>query len=84
LDGARWLAVSRPAGFASFVLAASELAGYDIVPPVDRELDMEALSVIAAEHGAEQVLSTVSSFSGPRHHAVSTSSEPSEVHRRVR
>ena len=53
LDGARWVAVSRPAGFASFVAAASEPAGYDGVPPADRELDMEALSVIAAEHDIE-------------------------------
>jgi quercetin dioxygenase-like cupin family protein len=52
-EEARWLAVSRPAGFATFVLAASEPAGYDGVPSADRSVDMEALLAVAAEHGIE-------------------------------
>ena len=52
-DRARWLGVSTPGGFASFVLAASVPAEVDDLPPVDRELDLAQLVACAEEHGIE-------------------------------
>lgn len=50
-ERARWLAVSTPAGFADFVLAASVPAEADELPPADRPLDMPALLAAAEAHG---------------------------------
>lgn len=50
---ARWLGVSTPAGFASFVLAASDPAEADELPPADRPVDMERLMAVADAHGIE-------------------------------
>jgi mannose-6-phosphate isomerase-like protein (cupin superfamily) len=52
-DRARWLGVSTPGGFASFVLAASVPAEVDDLPPADRELDFAQLVACAEEHGIE-------------------------------
>jgi mannose-6-phosphate isomerase-like protein (cupin superfamily) len=52
-ERARWLAVSTPAGFASFVAAASEPAEADDLPPADRPLDMDRLVAAAEAHGIE-------------------------------
>jgi quercetin dioxygenase-like cupin family protein len=52
-ERARWLALSVPAGFASFVLAASDPAEKDKLPPADRPLDMERLTAAAEAHGIE-------------------------------
>jgi hypothetical protein len=42
-------------GVASFVLAASDPAEFDDLPPADRDLDMERLLAAAEEHGIEVV-----------------------------
>lgn len=52
-DTARWLAVSTPGGFASFVEAASTPAEEDALPPADRPVDMERLMAAAEAHGIE-------------------------------
>lgn len=52
-ETARWLAVSTPGGFASFVLAASDPADADALPPADRPVDMERLMAAAEAHGIE-------------------------------
>lgn len=50
---ARWLAVAAPGGFERFVLAASEPAPADELPPADREINGGELGRLAAEHGIE-------------------------------
>jgi quercetin dioxygenase-like cupin family protein len=52
-EQARWLGVATPGGFASFVLAASDPAESDGLPPADREVDMERLLAAAAARGIE-------------------------------
>lgn len=52
-EQARWLSVSTPSGFASFVRAASDPAEAEDVPPADRPLDMERLLAEAEAHGIE-------------------------------
>jgi quercetin dioxygenase-like cupin family protein len=52
-ERARWLALSVPGGFASFVLAASDPADEDDLPPPDRPLDMARLVAAAEAHGIE-------------------------------
>ena len=52
-ERARWLAVSTPAGFASFVEAASDPADYADVPPDERPVDMDRLLAEAEAHGIE-------------------------------
>ena len=54
-ERARWLVVSNPAGFASFVLAASDPAETNDLPPADRPVDMERLLAAAETHGIEIV-----------------------------
>ncbi len=50
---ARWLGVSTPGGFASFVAAASDPAEVADVPPAGREVDMDRLAAAADAHGLE-------------------------------
>jgi hypothetical protein len=45
--------VSTPAGFASFVLAASDPAERDELPSPDRPVDVERLMAAAEAHGIE-------------------------------
>ncbi len=52
-DRARWLAISTPAGFAAFVLAAADPAEADEPPPSDRPVDMERLLAAAEAYGIE-------------------------------
>ncbi len=52
-ERARWLAVSTPAGFVSFVEAASDPADYADVPPDERPVDMDRLLAQAEAHGIE-------------------------------
>ena len=52
-ERARWLAVSTPAGFAEFVLATSDPAEVEDVPPADRPVDMNRLLAAAQEYGIE-------------------------------
>ena len=52
-ETARWLGVSTPGGFAQFVLAASEPAEYDGLPPAGRETDPAPVVAIADAHGIE-------------------------------
>jgi quercetin dioxygenase-like cupin family protein len=52
-ERARWLSISTPAGFVSFVLAAADAAELDDVPPPDRPVDMERLLAAAEAHGIE-------------------------------
>ncbi len=52
-ERARWLGVSNPAGLASFVLAASDPAEANDLPPADRPVDMERLGAAADAHGIE-------------------------------
>jgi quercetin dioxygenase-like cupin family protein len=54
-ERARWLGVSNPAGLASFVLAASDPAEANDLPPADRPVDMERLVAAAEAHGIEIV-----------------------------
>ena len=54
-ERARWLGVSNPAGLASFVLAASDPAEANDLPPADRPVDMERLLAAAEAHGIEIV-----------------------------
>jgi quercetin dioxygenase-like cupin family protein len=54
-ERARWLGVSTPAGFASFVLAASDPAEACELPPAGRPVDMERLMAAAEAHGIEIV-----------------------------
>jgi quercetin dioxygenase-like cupin family protein len=50
---ARWLAVTTPGDFAKFVLAASEPAEYDGLPPAGREVDPGPVFAIADAHGID-------------------------------
>jgi len=52
-ETARWLAISEPGGFDSFVLEASVPAGADELPPPGRPQDPETLAAIADAHGIE-------------------------------
>jgi quercetin dioxygenase-like cupin family protein len=52
-ERARWLVVSTPGGFASFVLAASDPAEADALPPPDRPVDTDRLMAAAEAHGIE-------------------------------
>lgn len=52
-ETARWLTLSAPAGFVSFLLAASDPAERDELPPADRPVDMERLEAAADAHGIE-------------------------------
>lgn len=52
-ETARWLAVSTPAGFAAFVLAASDPAEQETLPPSGRPVDMDRLVAAAEAHGIE-------------------------------
>jgi quercetin dioxygenase-like cupin family protein len=52
-ERAKWLAVSTPARFASFVREAGEEPEHDGFPALDREHDVAALAAAAARHGIE-------------------------------
>jgi len=52
-ERARWLAVSTPAGFASFVQEIAVPADEDDLPPADREVDLAGLVAAAERHGIE-------------------------------
>jgi mannose-6-phosphate isomerase-like protein (cupin superfamily) len=52
-ERARWLGISTPGGFASFVVDASDPADSDDLPPAGREVDMERLLAAAEAHGIE-------------------------------
>ena len=52
-ERARWLAVSTPAGFVSFVEAASDPADYADVRPDERPVGMDRLLAQAEAHGIE-------------------------------
>jgi quercetin dioxygenase-like cupin family protein len=52
---ARWLAISNPSGFASFVAAVAEPAGTDGLPPEGRPVDMPSLGAAAEAAGIEIV-----------------------------
>jgi quercetin dioxygenase-like cupin family protein len=52
-ETARWLGLSTPGGFARFVLAASEPAEYDGLPPAGREVDPGPIVAVADLHGIE-------------------------------
>jgi quercetin dioxygenase-like cupin family protein len=54
-ERARWVGVSNPAGLASFVLAASDPAEANDLPPADRPVDMERLLAAAEAHGIDIV-----------------------------
>jgi uncharacterized protein YjlB len=54
-EQARWLGLSTPAGFASFVAATSDPAETDGLPPADRPVDMERLLAAAEAHGIEML-----------------------------
>jgi quercetin dioxygenase-like cupin family protein len=50
---ARWLAISNPSGFASFVAAVAEPAGAPELPPEGRPVDMALLGAAAEAAGIE-------------------------------
>jgi len=52
-ERARWLGISNPSGFASFVLAASDPAEAEELPPADRPVDFDRLGAAADAHGIE-------------------------------
>jgi quercetin dioxygenase-like cupin family protein len=52
-DQARWIVINSPAGFEQFLLAASEPAPSDQLPPAGRPADPAALASAAAAHGIE-------------------------------
>lgn len=54
-ERARWLTISNPAGFGSFVLAASDPAEFEGLPPADREPDFERLGAAAEAAGIEML-----------------------------
>lgn len=54
-ERARWLGLTSPSGFAEFVLAASDPAEFEDLPPEDRPVDTERLGAAAREHGIEIV-----------------------------
>ena len=52
-ERARWLGMSSPAGFGAFVLAASDPAEAEELPPPDRAVDFERIGAAAEAHGIE-------------------------------
>lgn len=52
-ERARWLGISNPAGFGAFVLAASDPAEFEDLPPEGRPVDTERLGAAAQAHGIE-------------------------------
>lgn len=52
-ERARWLGLTSPSGFASFVLVASDPAEAEELPPEDRPVDTERLGAAAEAHGIE-------------------------------
>ena len=52
-ERARWLGISNPAGFGAFVLAASDPAEAEELPPADRPVDFERLGAAAEAAGIE-------------------------------
>ena len=50
---ARWLAFSEPGGFDAFILAASDPAATDELPPLDRPKDLATIAAAAASKGIE-------------------------------
>lgn len=52
-EEARWLAISSPSGFASFVTAVAEPAGSEEMPPADAPVGLGRIEAAAAEHGIE-------------------------------
>jgi quercetin dioxygenase-like cupin family protein len=52
-EEARWLAISSPSGFASFVAAVAEPAGSEELPPTDSPVGLERLEAAAEAHGIE-------------------------------
>lgn len=50
---ARWLAISSPSGFASFVAAVADPAEMDEMPAPDRPIDMARLEAAAEARGIE-------------------------------
>lgn len=52
-EEARWLALSTPSGFASFVAAVAAPAESETLPPGDRPVGLDRLEAAAAEHGIE-------------------------------
>lgn len=54
-ERARWLAVSNPSGFASFVQAVADPAPAEELPPADRPIDLARLEAAAEAHGIELI-----------------------------
>ena len=54
-EEARWLAISNPSGFASFVGAVADPAESETLPPADGPVGLEHLEAAAAEHGIELI-----------------------------
>ncbi len=52
-EEARWLAISSPSGFASFVAAVAEPAESETLPPADAPVGLAQLEAAAAAHGIE-------------------------------
>jgi hypothetical protein len=52
-ERARWLALSTPTGFSSFVLAASDPAESEELPPAGRDSNLARLEAAAEERGIE-------------------------------
>lgn len=52
-EEARWLAISNPSGFASFVTAVAEPAAAETLPPEDSPVGLERIEAAAAENGIE-------------------------------
>ncbi|MFN8216823.1 MAG: cupin domain-containing protein [Solirubrobacterales bacterium] len=52
-ETARWLGLSTPAGFSTFVTAASDAAGSEDMPPADRAPDLDRVGAAAAAAGIE-------------------------------
>ena len=52
-EEARWLAISSPSGFASFVAAVAEPAESEMLPPADAPVGLAQLETAAAAHGIE-------------------------------
>jgi len=52
-EEARWLAISSPSGFASFVATVAEPAEGEALPPADTPVGLSRLEAAAAEHGID-------------------------------
>jgi quercetin dioxygenase-like cupin family protein len=52
-ERARWLALSAPAGFSSFVAEVSEPSSSAKLPAADRAVDVERIDAVAAAHRIE-------------------------------